>query len=286
MSTRLPSFRANSSEIAHRGFSLVEIAIVMVIIAILITAVGIPLATQIDQQRNVETQKQLEQIKEAIYGYAMANGRLPCPATVAGFYGVANSNGVQSPNVNGTCTVKVGYVPAVTLGLLPVDADKVMVDAWGLTQNRVLYAVADRDIPSSPSCAIPQTAPLTTIDGARNATIACINSVTFISVCAATPTGGSPGAATACPAAQLLTDKAPFVLISRGKNATTLGGIDEQHNIDMPATPPALRANQDTFFVSRLPSPASASNGEFDDIVTWGNLNTLILKMTDAGKLP
>jgi hypothetical protein len=54
----------------------------------------------------------------------------------------------------------------------------------------------------------------------------------------------------------------------------------------MPATPPSLRANQDTFFVSRLPSPASASNGEFDDIVTWGNLNTLILKMTDAGKLP
>jgi prepilin-type N-terminal cleavage/methylation domain-containing protein len=79
-----PLFRANSSEITQRGFSLVEIAIVMVIIAILITAVGIPLATQVDQQRNVETQKQLEQIKEAIYGYAMANGRLPCPATVAG----------------------------------------------------------------------------------------------------------------------------------------------------------------------------------------------------------
>jgi hypothetical protein len=71
-----------------------------------------------------------------------------------------------------------------------------MVDAWGLTQNRLLYAVADKDLPNVAPCTSIQLAPLTTVDGARNATIACINSVTYISVCAVTPTG-SPGAATA-----------------------------------------------------------------------------------------
>jgi len=41
--------------IRRSGFSLVEIAVVLVILAILISAVGIPLATQLDLQKTKDT---------------------------------------------------------------------------------------------------------------------------------------------------------------------------------------------------------------------------------------
>jgi hypothetical protein len=47
-----------------------------------------------------------------------------------------------------------------------------------------------------------------------------------------------------------------------------------------------LLANQDNYFVSRTPSVSTATGGEFDDIVTWGSLNTLFARMVQAGKLP
>ena len=64
-----------------KGFSLVEIAVVLVIISVLATIVAVPLATQIEQRRVEETRKQIEVAKEALFGFAMANGRLPCPAS-------------------------------------------------------------------------------------------------------------------------------------------------------------------------------------------------------------
>ena len=122
--------------IKSRGFSLIEIAVVLLIISVLISIVAIPLATQIEQQRVAETNKQLDVIKEALIGYALANGRLPCPAT-------SGSNGTEAPIGGGACTVKAGYVPAATLGISPVDSSGFAIDAWGTTQNRIIYAVAN-----------------------------------------------------------------------------------------------------------------------------------------------
>jgi prepilin-type N-terminal cleavage/methylation domain-containing protein len=261
------------------GFSLVEIAVVLVIIAILTTAIAVPLSSQIDQQRVNETTRQLEAIKEAIYGFAIANGRLPCPATDNLIYGNANSNGAELPVGGGACNVSVGYVPGATLGLTSVDANGFVVDSWGLTSNRVIYSVADNNLTGG-SCVGTQMSPLTTSNGIRAATMDCVNSRPLLSVCSSTPTGAA-GAATACPATATLTTSAPFVLVSRGKNAASTALGDEAHNVDG-----KLRAAQDRYFVSRLPSAPGAPGGEFDDIVTWGNLNTLFGRMVQASKLP
>ena len=80
------------------GFSLVEIAVVLVIISVLIAIVAVPLATQIEQRRTEATLKQLEVIKEALIGFATAKGRLPCPATL-------NSAGLESfcTSATGAC---------------------------------------------------------------------------------------------------------------------------------------------------------------------------------------
>jgi hypothetical protein len=97
--------------------------------------------------------------------------------------------------------------------------------------------------------------------------------VNMLTVCGVKPTG-SPGTATGC--TSLLTNKAPFVLVSLAKNAAAgSAGADESHNVD-----------QDSYFVSHTPTPESAPGGEFDDIVVWPSLNTIFARMVQAGKLP
>lgn len=259
----------------QRGFSLVEIAIVLVIISVLITIVAVPLATQVEQRRGEETLKQLEQIKEAITGYAIANGRLPCPATVSG-----NEQFAAGGNAaNGNCQQFVGFVPAVTLGLSGLDANGFVVDAWGLQQNRIRYAVSSVGIAVAGTplaCPTAVANIFTANNGMRTSTMSCLAdtsaALNMMTICAVTPTGVA-GAATGC--TSLLTSKAPFVVYSLGKNAATGGADDEAHNLDA-----------DTYFVSRTPTPAGSAAGEFDDLVTWGSINTLFARMVQAGKLP
>jgi prepilin-type N-terminal cleavage/methylation domain-containing protein len=262
----------------HNGFSLIEIAVVLIIISVLFAMIAIPLATQIDLRRTEDTQRQLEAIKEALIGYAVANGRLPCPA-------IATSNGNEAfaaggNATNGNCQQFVGFLPAATLGLSPVDANGFALDAWGLTQNRIRYGVSALASPSgTPATCINAivTNVFTRTDGMRLATMACLAdtnpSLNMLRICSSTPTGAA-GAATGC--TSLLTTKAPFVLLSLGKNAAT-GGIDtdEAHNVDT-----------DAYFVSHTPTPAGSANGEFDDVVTWGSLSALFARMVQAGRLP
>jgi prepilin-type N-terminal cleavage/methylation domain-containing protein len=263
----------------ENGFSLVEIAVVMVILSVLIAIVAVPLATQIEQRRTEETQRQLETIKEALIGFAIASGRLPCPAT--GSNGAEAFVAVTGKATNGNCLQFVGLVPAVTLGLSPVDSNGFAVDAWGLPQNRIVYGVSNRTVVAGTPTACTTTVAnpiLTSTNGMRNATMSCLadtsNSIAMLTICSTTPTGAA-GAATACTAP--LTNKAPFVLLSLGKNAVSGGtGTDEAHNVD----------TTDFYFVSHTPTQAGSASGEFDDIVTWGSLNTLFARMVQAGKLP
>ena len=267
------------------GFSLVEIAVVLVIIAILVTAVGVPLAAQLDQQRTVETQKQLANISEALYGFAMTNGRLPCPAkdgdqlesyspTPVGSEAFAAGGSAS----NGSCATFSGWLPSVTLGLAPTDSSGFALDGWGLRQNRIRYAVRSLTISINSSCATATSNPLTTTDGIKATTMNCLGDSTsnpsnpLLRVVSTTVTNISAGCSPTT-----LTLKAPFVVFSVGKNASSGGtGADEAQNINGAATT----------FVSHTPTSAGSCAGEFDDIVTWGSLNTLFARMVQAGKLP
>lgn len=270
-----------SKSTAARGFSLIEIAIVLVIISVLLAVVVVPLSGQIQQQRASETRKQLEAIREALNGYAVANGRLPCPATDGVLFGSSNSNGVEKPLGGGACDVRVGLLPAATLSISPVDQEGFAIDAWASVKNRIVYAVADTPA-SGTACPTPINNPLTTINGMKTATMDCLSERVLATICATTP-AGAVGGSSGCGATPALTTKAPYVLLSLAQNAPTGGasGSDEAHNLDG-----KLSASQDLVFVSRTPSSTGALGGEFDDIVTWGSLNTLFARMVQAGKLP
>ena len=120
-----------------RGFSLIEMAIVLFIVALLLGGLLPTVGSQIEQQRTIETRKQMVDIQQALIGYAITYGRLPCPAS-------DTSNGMEDPiPVTGVCTNPYnGFVPATTLGFTTgVDSQGkkgFAVDAWG---NRIHYAV-------------------------------------------------------------------------------------------------------------------------------------------------
>jgi prepilin-type N-terminal cleavage/methylation domain-containing protein len=99
----------------HAGFSLVEMAIVLVIVGLLIGGLVTPLQTQFEQHRISETQRVLDDAREALAGFAIRNGYLPCPA-------VSATNGLEDRS--GTaCTggKRDGFLPWATLGVARAD---------------------------------------------------------------------------------------------------------------------------------------------------------------------
>lgn len=62
-----------------RGFILMELTVVLVIVALLLGGLLIPLSAQRDGEAIRGTEKYLADIRDALLGFAVANGRLPCP---------------------------------------------------------------------------------------------------------------------------------------------------------------------------------------------------------------
>ncbi len=118
----------------RRGFTLAEMAVVVLIMGIAMT-MGLKMVTaNLDNAAYSETKAKQEQIKVALIGFLRTNGRLPCPDNVAG---VAVGLEVTP------CAAAAGYgvIPWHTLGL-PRDAAQ---DGWG---NLFTYRVANVNLPA------------------------------------------------------------------------------------------------------------------------------------------
>src|SRR5665647_1963875 len=113
------------------GFTLVEMAVVLVIIGLITAALLVPLQAQRQQVDLTQTENTLAIAQKALLGFAQSQGRLPCPAT-------ATSSGAEAPLGGTTCTQPVGFLPAATLGIQPTDSQGFALDAWN---NRIRYAV-------------------------------------------------------------------------------------------------------------------------------------------------
>jgi prepilin-type N-terminal cleavage/methylation domain-containing protein len=113
-----------STKPKNHGFTLVEMAVVLVIVGLMLGGLLVPISAQIDQRNYNETQKKLDEIKEALIGFAIMNGRLPCPTTQAD---PSNANyGVEDPGC--PALTSDGYIPWKTLGVSEFDA-------WGTVRN-------------------------------------------------------------------------------------------------------------------------------------------------------
>lgn len=119
---------------ADRGFTLVELTMVLVIISLLVGGMLIGLGTQREISESNESQKQLNEIRDALIGFAVTNGRLPCPADPAAVTGSAGA-GLERVAIAGGCTggaaAVAGVLPWATLGVRELDS-------WG---RRISYRV-------------------------------------------------------------------------------------------------------------------------------------------------
>jgi len=161
---------------AYRGFTLVELALVLLVLGVATWAVAGSYANiGIMNERDL-ARAHGQTMQNALRSFALINGRLPCPDSVA--IGTGNS-GWETVSAAGVCTVaatETGMLPYKSLGLdLP---DSRLRAAYGVyrnaTANADLTRLAERtDIPTLP------TSRLNTHD-----LIAALN---FAGVSAATP---------------------------------------------------------------------------------------------------
>lgn len=95
----------------RRGFTLVEVAIVLVIVGLMMSAFLMPLAAQLEQRQRVQTQVTLAQVKEALIGFALVNRYFPCPDTQN------VPTGIEGGRTGNVCTVSEGVLPWQVLGV-------------------------------------------------------------------------------------------------------------------------------------------------------------------------
>jgi len=123
-----------------RGFSLLELTIVLTIVGILLYATVAVGLTQIEIAKVKATQDKLDKINNAITLFLKTNGYLPCPAAT-------NGNGTVSETGGSTTCAATGILrdagSNVWIGVLPSRAlnlsDDYMYDSWG---NRITYVVS------------------------------------------------------------------------------------------------------------------------------------------------
>ncbi len=102
------------------GFTLVELAIVLVVVSLLLVALLGPLAAQQEQKSIMDTRKQLDEAREALFGYLLTNGRLPCPSDPALISSNANAGVARATCA--TVALAEGVLPWRTLGIRETDA--------------------------------------------------------------------------------------------------------------------------------------------------------------------
>ena len=265
---------------------MAELAVATAIIALLLFGALVPFSAQVEIRNVAETRRTMDSIKEAIIGFAQANGRLPCPASGTILSGAADALGRPAgseqltsfpPTPGAGCTNVFGVVPWATLGVPETDSWGRRFSYWvtpiyadGLGPPTT-FGCAPSPPPTQSSFALCSVGTLTV-----NTRSADINH-------------------TLNPLVQSL----PLVFISHGKNgfgaftpggtliSTAAAGADETANATH--TPAA------TTFFSRTPTgSATGCNDntpgsplcEFDDVVTWITSSTLSARMVAAGRLP
>lgn len=248
-----------------RGFTLVEVAIVLIIVTLLAGGLLMSITAQRELAASSETQRRLNEAKEALLGFAAANGRMPCPAS-----GMTGTTGIESPVGGGACTTGwIGFLPAVTLGLSPTDEEGYALDAWN---NRIRYAITTDA--NATSCASPNFCFATTdgIKGVWNSNPSLLQP--DLQVCSTASAATGAGGSAACATGTALATNAVAVVFSRGAN----GGLAPSSADEI------ANGDDDRLFISHTPTPAGAN--EFDDLVVWLSPNILYNRMISAGRLP
>ncbi len=231
-----------------QGFTLIELAVAIFIIALLLGSILVPLQTQVEQKQISDTNKTLNDVRDALLGYVIAFGNLPCPDT--------NNDGIEDFNVGDTgwcstitASIAYGNLPWQTLGIASTDV-------WG---NRFRYVIREEYARRSPV-----------------ATFTLATTVANVRVCQVSTCG-----------VNTLTSSAVLSVLSYGKNGYgATSAITGAANPAPTSADEIVNTTNTRDLVSRIMTPVGSGAGEFDDIVIWMPQYLLFNRMVTAGKLP
>ena len=204
------------------GFTLVEMAMVLAIVTLLLTGLVPTISGQLEQRRSAETKRQLDEIQQALIGFVIIKGRLPCPATTS-------SNGLENPSTGGACTnFYDGFVPGATLGLNSLNDQGLVLDAW---DNPIRYVVTSWDSTSPAKSDVYTTSNYISEVGLSSLSpnlLVCATATGLVDTNCSTTQDTNAGCK--CATGQALTagDGVPAIVFSTGKNGAYGGtGTDE-----------------------------------------------------------
>lgn len=297
----------------QHGFTLLEIAIVLVVIGLALAATIVPVGRLIQSGQAGSNQARLDSALEALLAFAAINGRLPCPDRTGD--GLEDRRAGADPATFGCAgNLYEGFLPWVTLGVPQGDywgtRLRYRVSAEftraGNTNEWICGPVAGQSLAgtAAPGCAVAGTLP-----PGCNATPANPNSCTF----EIADTGDIPvrdGQAGRAGSVFLMDPTvapptgAVAVIVSHGANrrggtgtdGTVFGvpaaGTDEALNgvaLGAVAAGPRLAAAP---FIVRSPidgAPAACNDNaagvlcDFDDQVVYVGANLLVSRLLQAG---
>ena len=246
------------------GFSLIELAIGLFVVALILGGILVPLTTQVEQRQISESQKIMDEVNEALVGFAIAKGYLPCPDAMTTAEVTAPStitpievnDGTEDVNTTtGDCKTQSGTVSAGNLpwGTLGVGSR----DAWG---NRFRYIVVSSFARRSPTFSTVTPNPATPLQVCEN--LSC------------------------SPTSSILSSVPVAIIISHGNNGLgAMNATTNQQNFPMPVGDEFNNTNN-TGLNKVYRTKSNLVGSEFDDIVKSISRYTLITRMVAAGKLP
>jgi prepilin-type N-terminal cleavage/methylation domain-containing protein len=257
------------------GFTLVEMAVVVVIIGILM-AMGLATANSYMQNtQRATTKDRADYVRDAMIAYFTANHRLPCPDNGSNVVVGGPRDGVEdrlvggaNPDVTSGCTTALGTVPFLTLGIAREKA----IDAYG---NFITYR-----LDTARNWHLTSTFPAQVLPSPPNPFVPC------------SPPGIIPPVAGlsvySAPAVQQ-TNVAAVVLISHGPNG--LGAWNQGTTNASRNTLPAIAGEQGNTVAAPV-APAGyrayvysdSAAAPFDDVVQQMGLADIQMVMQKIGR--
>ncbi len=274
-----------------KGFTLIELAVVLFIVSLLLGGFLSPLSARLEQQNRQRTTDMLNEIKESLLGYALINGRLPCPDCPDGNVGACGALAAAQRNDGQEDTYDPGFGVIqcrFNTGNLPwVDLQTSEHDAWA---RHFTYSVSltFSDDTDGTGCGTPAVG--VSFEICSTGDIDVYDS--YVAGTGASP-GNYPGTAS------LVADNVPAIVISHGSDAYETSQTNQQiENYDRKPVNPVNGTDVLTSYTAASFTPNAFiytdfgrdtslnPPTQFDDLVIWVSPAILMNRMLVSGSLP
>ena len=244
-----------------RGVTLVEMAMVLLILGVLTRAAITPLTASQKHRNHRLAEVSLQSIRDGLWAHVIAKGALPCPVPldqerIATMLPTPASlpmgQGGQS-----ICHIAHGGVPARELGLAgPTGINGALLDPWNRPYRLSvsLNSHTERGSPQLPDWTTPGEASSVGIAELTADLVLC-----------------NRATQSRCPGSDTRANQLAFIVASTGEVNTTRGEQSE---------------NQDADTVFVLQEASISADHPFDDQLAWGTAAETLYWMLRAGWLP